>query len=221
MAPHHDSQIHIIGLSFSSFTRSVQLLCEELQLDYSLGTEYQGQAFSLGSSALKQINPFSKLPVLILDEQPIYETQSILRYLDNRFHEGLFQSKDLIHNTLIDQWCSAISTQIDSVIVRNYLLEFRFPKGKDGGPDRENIQRAIPKLVEIISLLEQQLAEQDWLLGDTLTLADFLLAPMLHYLVSGPNNADLIGPNSNLRAYVARWLIRPAGQRVLVSPQRD
>ncbi|WP_062064311.1 glutathione S-transferase family protein [Cellvibrio sp. OA-2007] len=209
-------QIHIVGVQFSSFTRAVQFCCEEIGLTYTLGTAVNGQEYSLRSPALKTINPFSKVPVLLDADRPLYETQSICRYLDNQYNQARLQPQDAWQKAEVDQWCAAITTYADKAIVRNYLLEFLFPKGPNGSVREDVVAAAIPDVIQVVGILEQQLGGKDFLVGNQFSLADILLAPMITYLVNAPHNLDLVSKDSVLRSYAMRILARPAAKNVFI-----
>lgn len=208
--------IHILGPQFSSFTRVVQYCCEEIGLAYSLGTEWQGQTYGLRTPELLGVNPFGKVPVLIHNGKLLFESQVICRYLDNQFNQGRLQPVDCWQRAQVEQWCSAIALYVDKAIVRDYILEFRFPKGEDGSVRRDKVEQAIPEVLRMVEILEQQLADKPYLLGDKFSLADIQLSPVLHYLSLAPQNTDLLRTNSPLRAYLARLLERAAAQKVFV-----
>jgi glutathione S-transferase len=67
-----------------------------------------------------------------------------------------------------------------------------------------------------VGILEQQLGERDFLVGDQFTLADVMLAPMANYLVTGPHHADLVKQDSALRRYANRMLARSATKNVFI-----
>lgn len=207
-------QLHIVGVQFSSFTRAVQLCCEEIGLTYSLGTAVNGQEYNLRSSDLTTINPFGKVPVLLDAGRPLYETQTICRYLDNQYNQARFQPQDAWQKAEVDQWCAAISTYVDKAIVRNYLLEFLFPKGPNGSVREDLVAEAIPGVIQVVGILERQLGAKDFLVGNQFTLADILLAPVIIYLVAAPHN--LVPKDSPLRGYATRILARPAAKNVFI-----
>lgn len=208
--------IQIIGVQFSSFTRAVQFCCEEIGVEYTLGTQLNGEECGLRTSGLKTINPFGKIPVLIHEGRALYETQSICRYLDNTFNQSRLQPTDPWQRAKVDQWCAAITAYIDKNIVRNYLLEFLFPKGENGTVRRDVVNAAIPEVANTVSILEAQLGDKEFLIGNQFTLADVMLMPVVHYLSGGPNNQELVSANSPVRDYVQRLLTRPAAQKVFI-----
>ena len=210
------SHVHIYGKHFSSFVRSVQLCCEELGIQYTLGIEVDSHMIEFKSSEHLALNPFGKMPILIHDGRALYETQAICRYLIDNFSGTALQSQDIWQRAQVDQWCSAITSYIDKYVIRDYLMEFVFPKGDKGSVRMDVAQAAMPAIINAVKILESQLGNNDYLVGDEYSLADILLVPVLHYLIGGPNNSDLVSANSSLRTYVARIQARLAAKNVFV-----
>lgn len=208
--------VHIIGVQFSVFTRAAQFCCEEIGLPYSLGSEYEGKEFGLRSPALKTLNPFSKVPVLIDQGRILYETHAICRYLDSHYNQSHLQPGDAWQRAQMDQWCGVIANYVDKSIVRNFLLEFRLPRGENGSVRNDVVAAAMPEILNIVKILEAQLADQPFLLGEQLTLADIMLMPSLHYLSIAPHNQELLKIDSSLRTYVKNILERPSAKKVFL-----
>lgn len=211
-----NDKMQIIGVQFSSFTRAVQFCCEEIGISYTLGTQLDGEDCGLRTPALQAINPFGKVPVLIYQGKPLFETQSICRYLDNTYNRSRLQPEDPWLRAQVDQWCAAIASYVDKKIVRDYLLEFLFPKGEGGSVRQDVVAAAIPDVMATVKLLENQLAESEYFVANQFTLADIALTPIVHYLSMGPNNAELLASDSPLRDYVKRILVRAGAQKVFI-----
>lgn len=209
-------QVNIVGVQFSNFVRAVQFCCEEIGVSYALGTELNNQQYELRSAALKTLHPFGKVPVLFYEGKTLFETQSICRFLDNHFNLSRLQPDDPWLRAQVDQWCAAISIYADKAIVRNYLLEFLFPKGENGSVRKDAVAAAIPDVLTTVAILEKQLGNRQFLVGDEFTLADIMVTPMLHYLSGAPNNAELINSDSPLRDYIKRNVARPAAKHVFI-----
>lgn len=207
--------IHIIGVAFSNLVRSVLLCCEEKNIAYSLGMQYQAQPIELKSSALTALNPLGKIPVLVHDDFILSETQSILRYLDRQFPSTSLQGRNNREQALIDQWCAVFNQQTDLICVRNYLLEWAFPKGDNGQLRTDVIAKAKPAVEQHLALLSSVLGDKPYWVGDALSLADLLLLPMLDYLLALPDGDTLFGPAENLRAYTQRLQQRPSSRKIL------
>ncbi|MBY4675701.1 glutathione S-transferase family protein [Marinobacterium arenosum] len=209
------TEVQIYGPAFSSFVRTVMLCCEEKGIDYSLGFELDGEAIEFHSEAHYRIHPWGKLPVLSHQGRRLYETAAICRYLDANFGGPALQPADPYQRALVDQWSAAISGYVDQALVRRYLLEFAFPKGEDGSVRMERVAEAQPEVENTLAILTTQLADQPYICGDRLTIADLLLLPMLDYLAGLPHGETLIAADSPLAAYLARLRERPSAQKVL------
>lgn len=215
------ASVHILGPQFSTFVRSVQYCCEEKGIAYTLGMVADGEPVALRSPAHLALHPFGKIPVLLHGERRLYESVAICRYLDATFDGPALQPEDTWQRAQVDQWCAVLAGYVDRALVRRYLLEFVFPKGAEGRVREAEVAAATPEVGRMLALLEAQLDDRAYLLGERLTLADTLLAPMLDYLANLPQAAPLLAPHPALVAYLERLRERPAGRRVLVAPRFD
>ncbi len=208
------SKLHILGPDFSTFLRSVRLYCEELGLNYTYGPELNGKIIPLKSNELAQYHPFKKVPVLFYDEKPIFETTTICRFLDNISPTKKLLPKDPLANALIDQWSGALSTYIDNILVRQYVLEFAFPKGPNNSIRTNIVEKLLPDVIEILNLLDKQLSNNTFFCGNTYSMADAILTPMLDYVVQTPYAEQLFINTPNLITYLTRMKERPSGKTV-------
>jgi len=207
--------LHILGKTFSTFVRSVMLICEELDLPYVVSPELDGHTIKFGDEHHVQQHPFGKVPVLMLEDRNITETSTILRFIDNKYGQRRFQAEDLADNALIDQWCAYASIYLDSAIVRNVLLEFVFPKGENGEVRQDVVAKNLPALRYALNTINTQLENQDFICGNKLSLADFVLVPMLHYLERSPLAEEYVPEHSAVKRYVNHMRNRPSGSKVL------
>jgi len=210
-----DAQVEILGPSFSNFVRSVMLCCEEKGISYQYGMQLGGQDVGFKSDEHLQLHPFGKIPVLKHGDKVLIETVAICRYLDSVFEGSALQPMDLYQRALVDQWSLMIAGYVDQVLVRQYMLEFVFPKGEGGSIRMDKVQEAQPEVIRVIGLLEQQLADQTFICGEQCSIADLLLAPILDYLIALPHIDTLMSADSVLKGYVQQMRERPSGQTVL------
>ncbi|CBV41085.1 glutathione S-transferase family protein [Halomonas elongata] len=210
--------VHIVGPQFSTFVRSVQLCCEEKSIPYTLGTEAGGRSLAIHSPEHYALHPFGKVPILLHGERRLIETPSICRYLDAAFDGPALQPAETWARAQTDQWTGILAGYVDQALVRRYLLEFVFPKGEGGTVREDAVADARPGVVKVLTLLEEQLAEEEYLVGGDFTIADAIAAPMLDYLAGLPGAEDLFAETPRLVAYIERVRGRPAASRVLVAP---
>ena len=211
------AQVHILGPAFSSFVRSVMLCCEEKGISYETKFEIDGQSLSLNDDTHLQYHPFGKIPALIHGERTLFETASICRYLDATFDGPALQPDDVYQRAKVDEWAAALSSYVDKAIVRQYLLEFAFPKGPDGQVRMDKVAEAEPEVVRMLGIVEKQMGDNDFICGSEYTYADAILTPMLDYLAGTPNVSKLMPENSTLMNYVLRMRKRSSGVKILTS----
>ena len=78
-------------------------------------------------------------------------------------------------------------------MVRDHVLQYVFPRGPDGKPDRATIDAALPEIRKVLGSLDRAIGPRDHLVGDSITLADILLAPMIVSVSATPDGKELIG----------------------------
>ncbi len=211
------AQVHIVGPQFSTFVRSVQLVCEEKGISYRYGFKPDGEEIEFKSPSHLALHPFGKIPALLHNGQVIFETAPICRYLDAAFEGPALQPEDLLARAHVDQWCAALSSYVDQALVRNYLLEFAFPKGEDGSIRMDKVAAHQPAVIEMLTLLEQQLAGKEYFCGAQYSIADAILTPMLDYLSGLPHAAELMTATPELAAWTQRMQARDSGKQVLIT----
>lgn len=207
--------VQLYGVSFSTFVRAAALVCEEKAIDYAISQQIGGHTIDVHSPQHYQLHPFGKMPVLIHGDITLAETASIVRYLDRAFGPQTLQGTDDSQRALIDQWCELIARYVDEAIVRHYMLELAMPSGPDGQPNLDKLSAGRDNAASAVALLAKQLGSQSFLVGESFTLADAMVAPMLAYNLDAPEPFNLVGQHDNLKAYTQRLIERPSGRRVL------
>ncbi|MDO3386800.1 glutathione S-transferase family protein [Gilvimarinus sp. SDUM040013] len=207
--------IHIIGVGFSTFARSVALACEEKQLAYTLDMSKDGLPIAMKSDPHMDLHPFGKIPVLIHGDRHLSETACIIRYLDNEFGPSTLQGTNNFEKAQIEQWCSLITQYIDFYVVKQYMLELVLPKGDDGSVRYDVIESNRPAAEHALSVVETQLGHNEYLVGNRFSMADIMLAPMLAYNFESPPCLNIVAQSDTLSAYALRLQERKSGQTVL------
>ena len=77
-------------------------------------------------------------------------------------------------------------------------------------PDEEAIKAAMPKAHAVFNELARLLGEQPYFAGDTLSLADLLVAPAVEFFTATPEWSVLGAPHANLVAWMKRMQERPS-----------
>src|SRR5580700_6322450 len=206
--------VEIVGPAPSTYTRVARMVCEEKAIPYDL------KQSPPHSTDVDAIHPFGKVPVMRHGDFELCESKAITTYLDLSFPGPKLIPTEPRQAALTEQWVSLVNTRIDGTLVRNYLLNYIFPKGADGKPDRKVIDGVVPAVKDELDLLDRTVAKTGFLAGDSFTLADINVLPILAYLRNFPESGAAIAAAKSLSAYYDRLAVRPSFQNtVLQRPQ--
>lgn len=219
-APSIDNkQIEIFGPSFSNFVRSIMLLCEEYQLDYCTGLQFSGELVELKSEQHFKLHPYGKFPIIKHQGLILCETASICRYLQATFMPKVSTCFSAHQMARIDAFSAIISIYLDKALVRDYLLEFAFPKGEQGKVRLDVVQSMQQPALDALSIIENELEHSDTLNNEQLSIADALIAPILHYLSTLPEPFNLIDRYPLIVKYLSALMVRENSKKVLTAPK--
>ena len=145
------------------------------------------------------VHPFGRIPAMLDGDLKLHETSAILRYVDESF-EGPALLPDAIHaRAQCEEWVSAVNCYLYDTMVRRYVLQYIFPKGEGGQPDRAVIGRALQEMPAQLAVLERAYGKSDYLAGPKPSLADLFVAPILAYVEQFPEGRQLLRDLPNIR----------------------
>lgn len=117
-------------------------------------------------------NPNHKIPTLVDGDFVLWESTAIMLYLAEKFPDSGLIPSDLRQRVQMHQWMAWHLTQF-SVPCRIYQFERLVKKIMNmGDPDPIQIAKADEDFHRYASVLNDRLSGQDWLIGETITLAD-------------------------------------------------
>lgn len=195
----------VYGDARSTYVRTVRLALEEK------GLRYTHKPLTPRDEELLAHNPFGRIPAFSDGATEIYETRAILSYINE-----VFDGIDLIPRTgptaraRCEQWISLINCHAYDAMVRRYVLQYVFPKGDNGQPDRAVIDAALPDMAKQLDALEQAYGGRDYLVGNALSMADLFFAPIVEYLGMFPESQALLETRPNIRHGHAVMRARPS-----------
>ena len=184
----------LLGDARSTYTRTVRLGLAEKGVAYTLQTALPG------SPEVLAMHPFNRIPALRDGAIELWETSAILRYIDEAFDGPSLNPAMLADRTRCEQWVSAVNSYLYDSMIKRYVLQYIFPKGEGGKPDRGVIDRAVKDMTPQLAALERAYATTgDFVAGSTLSFADLFLAPILAYLGAFPEGASLLSDMPHIR----------------------
>jgi glutathione S-transferase len=204
------SEFIVHSVAGSPFGRSVLAALEEKGVGYRLAPVAPG---TLHSPQHLSRHPFGRVPVLQHDSFMLYETQAILRYLDRVLPSPALTPADRKRAARMDQVMNVndwyLFHGVANVIVFHRVVG---PRVMGLEPDEAAIEAAMPKARIVFAELARLLGEQSYFAGETLSLADLLVAPALAFFTMIPEWSDLGAPHANLVAWLERMEARPSMQ---------
>jgi len=204
--------VQILGAPQSTFVRVVRIVAEEKRVPYELVPARPHTA------EIDAIHPLGRIPVLRHGDVTLCESKAIALYLDRFFDGPSLMPTSPLEQVKVEQWISLVLTGFDPVLVRGYLLAYVFPGTADGQPDHDKIAALVPQVEAHLVILERQIAATGQVVGDSFTLADVYVLPILSYLKDLPESGRIIAASKTLSDYIARHEERPS-LRATVPPR--
>lgn len=205
-------KVEIIGLPQSNFVWVVRMACEEKGVPYNLSPARPH------SPEVDALHPFGKIPVMRHGDVELCESKAIATYIDRAFDGPKLIPEEPRSAAETEQWVSLINTQIDPIMVRQYLLHLVFPKGADGQPDRKAIDAVLPQMQNQIDILDRAVHGTGYLAGNRFTLADMDLLPILYYVQKFPEGEAMVKGANSLAGYFARHSERACFKATIPPP---
>jgi len=213
------NDVHIYSVDFSSFGRAVQLVCEEKQISYGMSLRVDEQEVCFKSEQHLQMHPFAKMPVLIHKGRTLAETLPIMRYLDANFAGPALQPEDPWLRAKLDELCQLLAVYVNHALIRDYMLELIFPRGPEGKPRTEVMEANKGTAKHALWLVNQWLADREYLFENRFSLADALALPSLYYITLLPANFALLEEGDAVWQYVEAMRQRRASCKKVLVPK--
>ncbi|HZT89602.1 MAG TPA: glutathione S-transferase family protein [Stellaceae bacterium] len=163
-------------------------------------------------------HPFAKVPTFEHDGFALYETQAIMRYVDERFESAPLQPIDVHQFARMNQIIGIVDAyawpSIAAGVLFNRMLAPRF-----GLPvDEAAITAALPDARLCLAEFERLMGEQPFLAGERISLADLMVVPLLSYFSRLAEGEMALVEHPALTAWLKRmetrqsWYVtKPAG----------
>ena len=150
-------------------------------------------------------NPNGRLPTLEEEDGfTLWESGAVVRYLCAKYSMGELYPEDLHARAAADKWMDWSSLNLagfNSVYLDQF---FRVPKEER---DDSKITEATEQASAMYDILDAHLAENDYIGGDRLTMADFPAGSLTDRWINWTPNRP---SHPNVEAYYERLAARPA-----------
>jgi glutathione S-transferase len=158
----------LLGRRNSANVQKVLWCLDEMRLPYAqvdVGGRFGGNR----AAAYLRLNPNGVVPTLIDDGFAVWESNTILRYLANRFGPTLWYPVEPCKRALTDRWMDWQLSALNCAMTPLYVSLVRTaPEDRD----YSDIAVRRSQAEDLFSLLDVELARQAFLAGDQPTVAD-------------------------------------------------
>lgn len=181
----------------------VAWLLEEMSLPYERIVMDATQGENKTPEYLK-LNPTGKVPTLVDGDMVLFESAAICEYLTDKYKKFMpvVGSQDYY---LVKQWSYFVLTNLDPLASRVFGCDFFFEQNSTTQHIR---QLAVEQVMRFLKVLDERLQESEYLVGNTITLADIYLTCALGSL----RHTNMVHDYRNLRAHYEKCTSRPAFQ---------
>jgi len=205
------------GVAGSPYVQAVRLVLEEKQATYDFAAMPSGTSKEPAHLAR---HPFGRVPAFKHDEFALYETQAIVRYIDETFAgpslvpAGARQRARMNQILGIVDWYAFPSWAVKIAVQRLFVPR----SGRT--PDEAVIESAMPEAATCVRELDRFREENGgpYLVGAVPTLADFVVAPFYAYLAKTPEGKRLLEPHQGLRGWWERMSARDSVKKIILAP---
>ena len=200
----------INGQPQSTYVRSARMCCIEAGVPHEVRPLAEGSVEAvlqaLRSDAYRQKHPWARMPTLEDGDLVVFETSAIGRYVSEKYGGGCLVPADFREAVRMEQWVSAANCYIIPDTAKNFLAPLIFQEN----PDMAAVEQAKPLLRSHYEILDRGLEGRTVLAGDSVSIADLLLAPLLHTVGNLPGGLALFVGLENLGRWWENISARPS-----------
>ena len=188
----------------------VRVLLEEIGASYELIQTTTGRQEPRPAEQLK-VNPNGWVPVLLWDDNAMYECAAITIFLCDRHSEAnLAPAIDAPERSLFLQTLVYFSSSVQTA----FQLDYHAHRFADAPTDEPSAQRrGHRRLRETWKIIDDQIGDNQWILGDQFSAADIYLFMLTTWLETSRGHPD-IHEFPNVKRIANAAMLRPSVQLV-------
>lgn len=207
-------EMTVWGRMSSCNVQKVIWVLEELGLDYEhieLGGKFGGN----DDPSYLAMNPNGRVPTIKDRDLILWESDAIVRYLAARYGSGTLWPEDPVERAPVEQWMTWGTTEL---LVDWIALFWRLVRTPEEKRRPEIIARHHKLTCNRMVMLDRHLAGHDYMVGDTLTMADVPAGMTLYRWYEMEIERPI---TLNIDAWYARLCERPAYRKGICVPFDD
>ena len=192
----------LIGSLTSPYVRKIRIVLAEKKIDYEFVLDSPWEA----GNQVAALNPLGKVPVLILDDDStLFDSRVIAEYLDTVAPNNRLIPASGRERISVKRWEALADGVLDAAVAA--FLESRRP---DGERSPSWIERQRGKVLQASQAMSDELGEQPWCHGNSLSLADIAVGCALGYVSFRLGDIKWAGQFANLAVLHEKLMQRAA-----------
>lgn len=192
----------LIGSLTSPYVRKIRIVLAEKKIDYELVLD---SPWADGNQ-VAALNPLGKVPVLVLDDETtLYDSRVIAEYLDTVAPNNRLIPASGRERISVKRWEALADGVLDAAVAA--FLESRRP---DGERSPSWLERQLGKTKLALQVMSDELGEQPWCHGNSMSLADIAVGCALGYVSFRLGDIRWGEQYSNLAHLYEKLMQRPA-----------
>ena len=177
----HEPLLHLISFDICPFVERSRIVLDEKELDYKI------TFIDLADKPdwFLDISPRGKVPVLLVDDEPIFESAVINEFLDEAFPEPPLFSDDVVARARARSW----------IVYANDVVMAAYAQLWFGGDASDEIKQSVRTAIERVERHLADRTEGPFFFGETFGLVDAVYAPIFSrrestHRLFGPIDSD-------------------------------
>jgi glutathione S-transferase len=211
MRPVEEDMLRIWGRISSINVQKVVWCALELGCEFER-IDAAGEFGVVDTPAYGRLNPNRKVPVIEDDGFVLWESNAIVRYLCAKYPARGLLSDSLTTRADADRWMDWQATEFSPVLRDAFWQLIRTPQA---ARQPALIEQSIRRSETMLAILDEALADKDFLAGPSFTMADIPVGCTVHRWLGLP--IDRIR-RANVDKWYERIMNRPAARQVLTLP---
>ena len=203
--------LQLWGNADSVNVQKIMWCCEELGLAYRRIDA--GRHFGVVNTPdFRRLNPNGLVPTIDDEGFVLWESNAILRYLAAKHGSGTLWPTDVAQRARADRWMDWANSTLWPTMVPLFRAFMRTPESQRNAVAIE-LDRL--KTIEVLRVLDGQLAETEFVGGDTFTMGDIAVGCAVWRWIALPIERPAL---PNLQRWFDSLATRPAYRRVVMLP---
>ena len=177
-------------------TRSAR--CRWTLDELGLAHEYVDDRALLHSEELRGLHPQGKMPAILIDGQPLFESAPICEYLCDLVAEPtLIGAPGTYERAQHAQWTAFVLTELDAYLWSDFKHTHFYPEEHRSTRITASNAKEIQSALDV---LDKELASRDFLVGNRFSVTDIIVGWSINWAA----NTDHLAAFTQLSRYLAR-----------------